>query len=76
MRPSWATKWFNTAPSASKKASGYEIRLQSIDFIAHTYNVVGRDGIGLSVSSISSGEDRNYTLGTLIDVIHQSLEIR
>ena len=63
-------------PVGINKASGYEIRLKSVDFLAHIYEVVGRDGISLSISIITSGEDRHYILDTLIDAIHKSLEIR
>lgn len=63
-------------PVDINKASGYEIRLESTDFLAHTYGIVGRDGIGLSISIITSGEDRHYIMDTLIDAIHKSLEIR
>lgn len=43
-------------PIGINKASGYEIMLKSVDFLAHTYDIVGRDGIGLSISIITSGE--------------------
>ncbi len=63
-------------PVTINKASGYEIRLKSTDFLAHTYDIAGRDGIGLSISIITSGKDRHYILDTLIDAIHKSLDIR
>jgi hypothetical protein len=64
------------SPVTINKASGYEIMLTSIDSLAHTYDIVSRDGIGLSISIITSGEDRHYILDTLADAIHKSLEIR
>ena len=63
-------------PVTINKASGYEIRLKSTDFLAHTYDIVSRDGIALSISIITSGEDRHYILDNLIDAIRKSLEIR
>jgi hypothetical protein len=63
-------------PVSINKASGYEIMLKSTDILAHTYGIVGRDGIGLSISIITSGEDRHYILDTLTHAIHKSLEIR
>jgi hypothetical protein len=63
-------------PVSINNAPGYEIMLKSEDFLAHTYDMVSRVGIGLSVSVITSGKDRQYILDTLADAIHKGLEIR
>jgi hypothetical protein len=64
------------SPVSITNASGYEIKLKSDDFLAHTYVMVSQVGIGLSVSVITSGKDRQYILDTLIDAIHEGLELR
>jgi hypothetical protein len=57
-------------------APGYEIMLKRDAFLAHAYHIVGNDYIGLSISIIASGKDRQFIMNTLTNAIKKSLDIR
>ena len=63
-------------PVSVNDASGYEIVLKKDSFLAHTYDMVSRDYIAISIAIVASGNDRQYIVDTLKDAIHKSLEIR